>query len=1301
MSNEDRKVGLSSEFDASGIKSGVEQAKDALKTIPGAAREAAAGAAAPMEEVGKKTEAAAKKTEAATKSLISQIQRTDTALASGGRNTAAYFESIAKQRGIDPNVLAPYLAQLRATEAAQNAAGKSLENVGMSAKATAAALRGVPAQFTDIVTSLASGQQPLTVLLQQGGQLKDMFGGVGNAARALGGYVVGLVNPLTLTAAAIGGIALAAYQGSQELPKLQKQLILTGDAAGYTLSRLAGARDAVAELSGATKGRSAEVLADIASSAGIGADNLERFTVAAIRFERAGGEAAEKTADAFKSLAKDPLAAALKLNETTNFLTRSTYEQIAALVEQGRTADAARIAQEAYFDAINQRIPKLEENLGLLQRAWRAATDGAKGFWDAALDIGREDSLDQKLKKAQESLALWQGLGSLGSGPMGNALGGLFGNGGMADSARERVRALEEQKRGEEDIARQQAEQLKQVQAQARWREQANKFLSDAQQLELAITKAKNDGLAAGVSQVEIEKQIALLRERADPRLYQERIATEENARSESIKRGIIEINGLRARGALNEYETIDRLYQLEQRQLLSQRQAIAEQLSYAQQRQNSEKEVAGLQVQLAANSEAQRTAALKHNNDIANALHARAVAAEQANEAERELNRAATDADAARRLRNLTDYAAGLKQSAEAIEQESGMLQVQASLMGVTQAARDRAIEFYRIELDLKKQIRAIDDLETPNGEADREALRAEARAQAAQRRLLAQQRQFVDETNRQIDTIADGLTDALLRGFESGKGFAQNFVDTLKNMFSTLVLKPIIEPIFRSVAGDFLSFLGGGAGGAPGSMLTSALGGAGGGSSLFSSLGSLGSFGMQLAGLKGIFGAGAQLTGLTGAGTGLALEGSASMIANGSITQGLAQGAGALAPWALGAGLGIYGGRAISGGYSVGGSGNTPVNIGTALGAVFAGPIGAAIGGVIGGVVNRAFGRGPKEVSESGIEGTIGGSEGDFSGQTYANWKQKGGWFRSNKYGTDFGAVSDELDDMLDTSAGLLLKTTSEWAKSLGLPAEALAQVTTKIKTKLTGNAEEDQKAIEGILTQYQEALTAQFKDALLPFQKAGEDLTATLQRLVGLQQFSDTINSLGGVFSKVARSSVDAREGLLALVGGADQFIQMATGFVGNYYSRDEIAGGKAAGVRDTLAGLGITNDFSAGDAKAQFRQLVEGTDISTAEGQKRLATLLGIQGDFSDVANYLAETGKSLSQVSMQAPQSELLAPLLASGTTQQVKATNEVKDAIDRLIEVVKEQGGGGAADSGGSDYVSSRWAREVGLASSR
>ncbi|WP_214658502.1 phage tail length tape measure family protein, partial [Vibrio anguillarum] len=109
---------------------------------------------------------------------------------------------------------------------------------GKSAKEMQFALRGLPAQFTDIAVSLQGGQNPLTVFLQQGGQLKDMFGGIGPAAKAMGGYVAGLVNPFTIAASAAGVLALAYYQGSEEADRYRNAILLTGNASGVTADQL-------------------------------------------------------------------------------------------------------------------------------------------------------------------------------------------------------------------------------------------------------------------------------------------------------------------------------------------------------------------------------------------------------------------------------------------------------------------------------------------------------------------------------------------------------------------------------------------------------------------------------------------------------------------------------------------------------------------------------------------------------------------------------------------------------------------------------------------------------------------------------------------------------------------------------------------------------------------------------------------------------------------------------------------------------------------------------------------------------
>ncbi|EOM5154384.1 phage tail length tape measure family protein, partial [Shigella sonnei] len=52
------------------------------------------------------------------------------------------------------------------------------QKAGISVGQYKAAMRMLPAQFTDVATQLAGGQNPWLILLQQGGQVKDSFGGM-------------------------------------------------------------------------------------------------------------------------------------------------------------------------------------------------------------------------------------------------------------------------------------------------------------------------------------------------------------------------------------------------------------------------------------------------------------------------------------------------------------------------------------------------------------------------------------------------------------------------------------------------------------------------------------------------------------------------------------------------------------------------------------------------------------------------------------------------------------------------------------------------------------------------------------------------------------------------------------------------------------------------------------------------------------------------------------------------------------------------------------------------------------------
>ncbi|WP_162198673.1 phage tail tape measure protein [Rheinheimera mesophila] len=273
----------------------------------------------------------------------------------------------------------------------------------MSGRAMNAALRNVPAQFTDIFTSLAGGQDPLLVFLQQGGQLKDMFGGAGPAARALTGYILGLINPLTVAAAGLGVMALAYYQGSIEADKFRQAIVFTGNSTGVTTDSLAEMAKRIDDISG-TQRQASAAIAEAATTGKFTSEQLEMVSRSAVLMENTVGKAVSDTVKEFESLAKDPAKSVAELNEKYNFLTADIYEQIVALEKQGKTQDAATLAMNAYAEATEQRTQVIVDNLGYIEQAWKAIKNGSTEAWDSILNLGRSDTLQSQLEEARKKL---------------------------------------------------------------------------------------------------------------------------------------------------------------------------------------------------------------------------------------------------------------------------------------------------------------------------------------------------------------------------------------------------------------------------------------------------------------------------------------------------------------------------------------------------------------------------------------------------------------------------------------------------------------------------------------------------------------------------------------------------------------------------------------------------------------------------------------------------------------------------------------------------------------------------------
>jgi len=288
---------------------------------------------------------------------------------------------------------------------AKQSASSFAETTTTSAKQTAAAMRMIPAQMTDIVVSLQAGQAPLTVLLQQGGQLKDMFGGVVPAAKAMGNYLLAMVSPLTLVAAGVATLALAYHQGAEESREFNRQIALTNGYAGLSTSQLMTMAAAMGQVSG-TQSQAAAALAELVGTGKIAGDQMDLIASAAIAMSKATGAALKDVVKEFVELGDEPVEASIKLNEQHHYLTQAVYEQIKALDEQGLKTEAAALAQATYANAIKTSAAQVNENLGWIERSFKSVMSVAKSAWDTIVGLGRDKTGAEQLAGLKQQLSI-------------------------------------------------------------------------------------------------------------------------------------------------------------------------------------------------------------------------------------------------------------------------------------------------------------------------------------------------------------------------------------------------------------------------------------------------------------------------------------------------------------------------------------------------------------------------------------------------------------------------------------------------------------------------------------------------------------------------------------------------------------------------------------------------------------------------------------------------------------------------------------------------------------------------------
>lgn len=313
-----------------------------------------------------------------------------------GKTRAELLEMKAAQLGVSQQA-APFIAKLREQETAW-------ERGIISAGQYQQAMRQLPAQITDVFTSLASGMPIWLVAIQQGGQIKDSFGGIGNMLKALGGLITPVNVGLALLAGTATLLTVAYFKGSAENAEFNKQLILTGNYAGQTAGQLSALAKSLSG-NGVTQYASASILAEVVGSGKFNADKFESVARAAIAMQQATGQAVSETIANFKKLYDDPTKASAELNSQMHYLTATQFEYISALERRGDKEAAGQTAADAYSKAEQQRSQQILDNLGLVERAANATRNALKGMWDELLNIGRPQAPQDMLKQMESQLA--------------------------------------------------------------------------------------------------------------------------------------------------------------------------------------------------------------------------------------------------------------------------------------------------------------------------------------------------------------------------------------------------------------------------------------------------------------------------------------------------------------------------------------------------------------------------------------------------------------------------------------------------------------------------------------------------------------------------------------------------------------------------------------------------------------------------------------------------------------------------------------------------------------------------------
>ncbi|CAI8985677.1 phage tail tape measure protein [Pseudomonas chlororaphis] len=589
--------------------------------------------------------------------------------------------------------------------------------------------------------------------------------------------LLAILGPLALATAAVGGLAYAFYKGSEEQDSYNKSLILTGNFAGVSAGQLGDLARQVSATVGTT-GQAAAVLALLADNGKIAGESFAGITQAAVSMQEATGKAVSETVAEFSKLADDPVKASAALNEQYHYLTASVYSQIVALEKQGDRAGAVKLATESFADVINERTPRILENLSFWEKGYNAVARAADGL----KNIGRSD-IGADIEQARRDLSRAQ------SGDV-----GLFQNKQeMIDLYQNRLNMLEDQKAAEADIAKWEG-----VQAKAQ-----GEAVSSMAKIDALTKSAWTNEQKRNEAIKEYKRQLEDIRKVApnDPRLNQAAIdknLANINDQFKDSKAAGSQVDLTGFNNAKNNLAAISEEYKNAQKELdAAQKAGLVSQADYALKREaligNERDEVtAAYEAEIAAleAAKAKKTTSTAQSIQLDQKIaDARAGMVKAQKDADSQLEVLATNETGrlARQERAITTYVQALAQQQRALE-----LAGQRAVLGVGQGDRENALNN---ELNNQQDRFAQQSLELANQKSDPSRYMSEEeftrKSQAladANKAATDQIRQNYADVEKAQGDWTKGATSAWANYLDSASNIAGQTKTLFGNAFSSM---------------------------------------------------------------------------------------------------------------------------------------------------------------------------------------------------------------------------------------------------------------------------------------------------------------------------------------------------------------------------------------------------------------------------------------------------------------------------------------------------------------------------------